>query len=100
MLIILIAAMPWIAAAQGAPQAADIRNDSVYAIGEVTVVGSKGRDIIPPQTLKGAQLKALNTVSVADALRFFSGIQVKDYGGVGGIKTVNIRSMGSQHLGV
>ena len=92
--------MPWIAAAQGAPQAADIRNDSVYAIGEVTVVGSKGRDIIPPQTLKGAQLKALNTVSVADALRFFSGIQVKDYGGVGGIKTVNIRSMGSQHLGV
>jgi vitamin B12 transporter len=31
---------------------------------------------------------------VADALRYFSGLQLKDYGGVGGIKTVNIRSMG------
>jgi outer membrane cobalamin receptor len=37
---------------------------------------------------------------VADALRYFSGIQLKDYGGVGGIKTVNIRSMGTHHLGI
>lgn len=74
--------------------------DTVHAISQVTVVGSKGRDLIPAQKLSGEQLKALNTVSVADALRFFSGLQVKDYGGVGGIKTVNIRSMGSQHLGV
>lgn len=74
--------------------------DSLYAIGQVTVVGCKGRDIIPSQRLAGEQLQRLNTVSVADALRFFSGIQVKDYGGVGGIKTVNIRSMGSQHLGI
>ncbi len=27
-------------------------------------------------------------------------IQLKDYGGVGGIKTVNIRSMGTHHLGI
>ena len=37
---------------------------------------------------------------MADALRYFSGIQLKDYGGVGGIKTVNIRSMGTHHLGI
>ncbi|MGM9713949.1 MAG: TonB-dependent receptor plug domain-containing protein [Prevotella sp.] len=77
-----------------------VSEDSLYAIGQVTVVGSKGRDIIPSQRLSGEQLQHLNTVSVADALRFFSGMQVKDYGGVGGIKTVNIRSMGSQHLGI
>lgn len=57
-------------------------------------------DIIPMQTLGGKQLEKMNSLSVADAIRFFSGMQVKDYGGVGGIKTVNIRSMGSQHLGV
>lgn len=57
-------------------------------------------DIIPTQTLGGAQLEKLNSLNIADALRYFSGLQVKDYGGVGGIKTVNIRSMGSQHLGV
>jgi outer membrane cobalamin receptor len=37
---------------------------------------------------------------VADALRYYSGVQLKDYGGVGGLKTVNIRSLGSQHVGV
>ena len=57
-------------------------------------------DIIPSQNLSGKQLENLNSLSVADALRYFSGLQVKDYGGVGGLKTVNIRSMGSQHLGV
>ena len=58
------------------------------------------KDVIPSQTLSGKELEKLNSLSVADALRYFSGLQVKDYGGVGGIKTVNIRSMGSQHLGV
>ena len=58
------------------------------------------KDVIPSQTLTGKELEKLNSLSVADALRYFSGLQVKDYGGVGGIKTVNIRSMGSQHLGV
>ena len=58
------------------------------------------KDVIPSQTLTGKELEKLNSLSVADALRYFSGLQIKDYGGVGGIKTVNIRSMGSQHLGV
>ena len=58
------------------------------------------KDVIQPQTLKGPELQRLNALSVADALRYFSGVQIKDYGGVGGIKTVDIRSMGSHHLGV
>lgn len=57
-------------------------------------------EIIAPQRLTGEQLERLNSNSVADALRYFSGVQVKDYGGVGGIKTVNIRSMGTNHTGV
>lgn len=57
-------------------------------------------DVIPAQKLSGEELKRLNSNSVADALRYFSGVQVKDYGGVGGIKTVNIRSMGTNHTGV
>ncbi len=57
-------------------------------------------DVIPAQVLGGEELRRLNSNSVADALRYFSGVQVKDYGGVGGIKTVNIRSMGTNHTGV
>ncbi|NII26313.1 TonB-dependent receptor [Pseudoflavitalea sp. X16] len=58
------------------------------------------KEVIPVQTLNGAALQRLSVHSVADAIRYFSGVQVKDYGGVGGLKTVNIRSLGSQHVGV
>ena len=44
----------------------------------------KEKDIIIPQTLSGLQLKKMNALSVADAIRYFSGVQIKDYGGVGG----------------
>lgn len=68
---------------------------------EVTVTAQrKNEDVIPAQTLSGDELQRLNSNSVADALRYFSGVQVKDYGGVGGIKTVNIRSMGTNHTGI
>lgn len=74
--------------------------DSVQKINEVTVVARRYKEVIPAQTLKGEELKQLNSFSVADAIRFFSGVQIKDYGGIGGIKTVNIRSMGTNHMGV
>lgn len=54
----------------------------------------------PVQTLTGSRLQQLNSFSVADALRYFSGVQLKDYGGVGGIKTINVRNMGTQHVAV
>ena len=73
----------------------------LFRIDEVEVTArSLTKDVILPQTLKGAELQRLNSLSVADALRYFSGVQLKDYGGVGGIKTINIRSMGSQHTAV
>ncbi|MCG6189923.1 TonB-dependent receptor plug domain-containing protein [Maribellus maritimus] len=74
--------------------------DSVQHIGEVKVVANRYKEIIPAQTLKGKELQQLNSYSVADAIRFFSGVQIKDYGGIGGLKTVNIRSMGTNHMGV
>ena len=72
-----------------------------FRIEEIEVTArALSKDIIIPQTLKGAELERLNALSVADALRYFSGVQLKDYGGVGGIKTINVRSMGSQHTAV
>lgn len=73
----------------------------VHHIQEVVVTSRLiSRETIPSQTLGGEELKKLNSLSVADALRYFSGLQLKDYGGMGGIKTVNIRSMGTNHLGI
>ena len=75
--------------------------DSTSHLDEVVVTArSLESDAIPAQRLSGEELKRMNSNSIADALRYFSGVQVKDYGGVGGIKTVNIRSMGTNHTGV
>lgn len=92
----------WIILIQPIDVSAEERTDSLsHQLSEVIVTARKPNDdIIPAQTLSGEELHRLNSNSVADALRYFSGVQVKDYGGVGGIKTVNIRSMGTNHTGV
>jgi len=74
--------------------------DSIQKLDEVTVVSNKYREVIPSQKLTGKELETLNSHSVADAIRYFSGVQIKDYGGIGGLKTVDIRSMGTNHMGV
>ena len=74
--------------------------DSIHTVKEVVVVGQNQPGIIPAQVIGSEEIERLNSMNVADALRFFSGVQLKDYGGVGGIKTINIRSMGTNHVGV
>ena len=78
--------------------------DSIYndfRLSEVEVTARRREEpVIPVQKLDGKRLEGLSTQSVADAVRYFSGVQIKDYGGVGGMKTIDVRSMGSNHLGV
>ncbi len=78
--------------------AQNVRPDSVYRLDEVIVNGIK--NVTPHQTITRSQIMALPSNSVADALKFLSGVQIKDYGGLGGQKTINVRSLGSQHVGV
>lgn len=69
-------------------------------LSEVVATAKEQKEIISAQKLSGQELDALNSFSVADAIRYFSGVQLKDYGGVGGLKTINIRSMGTNQVGV
>lgn len=72
-----------------------------YYLDEVVVVKNRTiKEVVPVQELSGKELERLNAHSVADALRYFAGVQIKDYGGIGGLKTINVRSMGGEHLGV
>ncbi|MBR1871688.1 MAG: TonB-dependent receptor [Bacteroidales bacterium] len=57
----------------------------------------------------GTVLEAADTVSAQRLSRSFgldgavsgmTGVQIRDYGGLGGLKTVNVRSLGSEHTGV
>lgn len=45
-------------------------------------------------------MERLGLQSVADAVRRFAGANVKDYGGLGGLKTVSVRNLGAAHTAV
>ena len=71
------------------------------ALDEVVIMAEyRERQLVTQQTLEGKQLQALASTSIADALKYFAGVQIKDYGGLGGLKTINVRSLGAQHTGV
>ena len=62
-------------------------------------VVSAARRISPP--VERAPREVLErSANVADAIRDFSGVQLRDYGGLGGLKTVNVRSLGSAHTAI
>lgn len=88
---------PLLAAARSVGEA---QKDTSRVLDDVVCVGERPHYLTPSQTISGATLQNLSTTSVADALKYFSGVQIKDYGGLGGLKTVNVRSLGSQHVGV
>ncbi|MFY0254548.1 TonB-dependent receptor plug domain-containing protein [Chitinophaga sp. 30R24] len=79
------------------------QSDSITtkALKEVSVTAPRtGKEVSPGQKLSAKDLERLNSNSVADAIRFFAGVQIKDYGGVGGLKTVDVRSLGTNQTGV
>lgn len=75
-----------------------------YTIPEVTVSDlyqtREVRSAAPLQILTKDALKNLQALQVSDAVKHFAGVTVKDYGGIGGLKTVSIRSLGAQHTAV
>ncbi len=75
----------------------------VRMLDEVSIGGWFFRTETSPaavQTLSAMQLRELPTLQLSDAIKYLSGAVVKDYGGVGGMKTVSVRGLGSQHTGV
>jgi len=84
----------------------DLPSDSTktHAIREVTVTekyaNSEVRSTTPLQILNSKSIEGLNVLQVSDAVKYFSGVTVKDYGGIGGLKTISVRSLGGNHTGV
>lgn len=63
-----------------------------------SVVSASYGSVVIPQQLSEKELKV--AANLSEAIRRFAGVQVRDYGGVGGLKTINVRSLGSEHTGV
>ena len=66
----------------------------------VIVSSVKSLPVVRPIESIHLSSQATAPAQVADVLRHFTGVQVKDYGGVGGLKTINVRSLGSEHVGI
>ena len=58
------------------------------------------RQTTPLQVMDNKRINRLGIQELSEAVRLFSGVTVKDYGGIGGLKTVSIRSLGAQHTAV
>ncbi len=58
------------------------------------------RSTTPMQILSEKEIRNLNSLQVSDAVKHFSGVTVKDFGGIGGLKTVSVRSLGANHTAV
>ncbi len=54
----------------------------------------------PTAVMEKEEMEMLGLNSLSEAVKRFAGVSVKDYGGIGGMKTVSVRSLGSQHTGV
>ena len=76
----------------------------VYSIPEVVVSDRyqtrEVRATAPTQIFSKEELNNLHVLQVSDAVKHFAGVTVKDYGGIGGLKTVSIRSLGAQHTAI
>ncbi|MHB9056051.1 MAG: TonB-dependent receptor plug domain-containing protein [Paludibacteraceae bacterium] len=83
---------------------AQSKSDSVKLLREIIVTEdtkkSQDRSTSPLQVLDKEKLATLNSLQISDAIKHFSGVTVKDYGGIGGLKTVSVRSLGANHTAV
>lgn len=82
----------------------DTITGKVHQIQEVKVTGQKTKmplkSTSPMQIIGPADIEQKGITDLSDALRRFSGVNVKDYGGIGGMKTVSVRSLGANHTAV
>lgn len=70
----------------------------------VTVTSSASQPVVkqsaPVQIIGKEKMESLGMRFLDDAVSTFSGVNITDYGGVGGVKTVSIRSLGAHHTAV
>lgn len=61
---------------------------------------STTRVAAPLQVMDRTGIERLGVQDLSEAVKRFSGVTVQDYGGIGGLKTVSVRSLGAKHTAV
>lgn len=55
---------------------------------------------VPTTAIHAEEVQQRGMTSLTEALRMMPGVSVKDYGGLGGLKTVSLRNFGAAHTGI
>ncbi|MBD5173969.1 MAG: TonB-dependent receptor [Bacteroidales bacterium] len=55
---------------------------------------------VPIHVLSSKDMEERGVTNISDALLRLPGVNLRDYGGAGGLKTVSVRGLGAQHTGV
>lgn len=80
------------------------QSEGVCTLDSLVVTGNRHLQAVesgvPLQRLSAQDIERLGVTDAGDAMKYMSGVTVKDYGGAGGLKTVSIRGMGAQHTAV
>ncbi|MCS6990153.1 MAG: TonB-dependent receptor [Chloroherpetonaceae bacterium] len=84
--------------AQSIDSTKTVRVDEIRV--EATRLLSPSASLHSAETLSKAELDKLNAITVADAVRQLPSVTLKDYGGIGGLKTISVRSLGAEHTAV
>lgn len=85
------------------PVIALAQNETAKKLNEVRINSSAIpvlQTIVPAQQITNNDFTRYSAFNVADAIRTFSGVTIRDYGGVGGLKTVSVRGLGANHTAV
>ena len=103
-ILVLSAALAAVSTGVCAQTPSDSLDGGVRHIGGVEVTARRidrtVRSARPVQTVGGDELERAGIYTLSDAVKRFAGANVRDYGGIGGMKTVSVRNLGAGHTAV
>nr|WP_067059789.1 TonB-dependent receptor [Mucilaginibacter sp. L294] len=79
------------------------QTDTTRHLKEVPVTATPAprlQTITPVQQIGNKDFARYSAFSIADAVRNFTGVNIKDYGGIGGLKTISVRGLSTNHTAV
>ena len=86
------------------PQICSAQTPSTIELDTVEVVQShitkSIKSTAPAFKLSEKEFNRLGVTDISDAIHRLPGVNLRDYGGLGGLKTVSVRGLGSQHTAV
>ena len=76
------------------------RTDTLERAVVVSQGDAEASGTAPLQALNHKAIERSGAAGLHEVLRSFAGVSIRDYGGIGGVKTVSVRNLGAQHTAV